>query len=91
MAILVAMAPLPAAFPGPCTLYKARDVENARRNVERYKWARSIVRKWKRSVAYAMHQDRVFFEKMISELTPWSLYGQNCPVCVGKKSSMGES
>ena len=37
-----------------------------------------------------MEQDRQFVDEMIPELTPWPTYGQNCPVCVGKKSSMGE-
>ncbi|MFC1806719.1 hypothetical protein ACFL09_07080, partial [Planctomycetota bacterium] len=74
----------------PCTLYKARDIATARENVERYAWARRIVARWKRSVDYAMKQDREFLETMISPLTPWSLYGQNCPLCVGEKSSMGE-
>ena len=81
---------LPAAFAEPCTLYKAGDVRNARENVKRYKWAQKIVSGWKRSVADAMRRDRRFLDEMISELTPWSGYGQNCPVCVGKKSSMGE-
>jgi len=74
----------------PCTLYKASDVANARENVKRYKWARNIVARWKRSVDFTMKQDRAFLDALISPLTPWSLYGQNCPVCVGKQSSMGE-
>ncbi len=30
------------------TLYKPADIENARRNVERYRWAREIVDEWKK-------------------------------------------
>ena len=88
--ILGALAQLCAAFGAPCTLYKPEDVAKARENVKRYKWAQAIVNGWKRSVDYAMQQDREFFEEMIPELTPWTTYGQNCPACVGKQSSMGE-
>ena len=74
----------------PCTLYKAEDVANARRNMERYRWAEQIVAAWRRRVAPLMEQDRQFIEEMVGELTPWSTYGQNCPACVNKQSSMGE-
>ena len=79
-----------AAFAEPCTLYKAEDVAKARENVKRYTWAQAIVNGWKGSVDYAMQQDREFFEEMIPELTAWNYFGQNCPACVGKQSSMGE-
>lgn len=75
----------------PRTLYKLQDVENARRNLERYGWAQRIVDAWKRSVAFALEQDREFFDELIPDLTPGSYYGQNCPACVGKQSVMGES
>ena len=74
----------------PCTLYKAEDVANARLNVESYDWAKRIVSGWQRRVAPLMEQDRRFVEQMIDELTLWSPYGQNCPACVNKQSSMGE-
>ncbi len=74
----------------PCTLYKAQDVANARLNVERYPWAQRIVAGWRRRVTPLMDQDRLFVDEMIDELTPWSHYGQNCPACVNKQSSMGE-
>jgi len=74
----------------PCTLYKVGDIANARENVARYGWARRIVEGWKRTVRVVMERDREFVDQMIAELTPWPTYGQNCPVCVGKKSSMGE-
>ncbi|MFH1924433.1 MAG: heparinase II/III family protein [Planctomycetota bacterium] len=79
-----------AALAEPCTLYKAGDVANARENAARYQWAQGIVEGWKRNVRGVMEKDRGFIEEMIPELTPWSTYGQNCPVCVGEKSSMGE-
>ncbi len=74
----------------PCTLYKAKDVANARENVERYRWAEQIVAGWRRRVDHLISQDRRFVDEMIGDLTPWSPYGQNCPACVNKKSSMGE-
>ena len=74
----------------PCTLYKPADIARARENLARYQWAQQIVDSWQRSVHFVMEQDRGFIEEMISELTPWPTYGQNCPACVGKKSSMGE-
>ena len=74
----------------PQTLYKASDVENAKRNIEKYRWAQQIVTGWRRRVSHLMAQDRPFIHEMISDLTPWSTYGQNCPACVNKKSSMGE-
>ena len=74
----------------PKTLYKAQNIAIARENIKHYKWARKIIENWKSSVALTMKKNRSFFEDMISELTPWPEYGQNCPVCVGKMSSMGE-
>ncbi|MSS70564.1 MAG: hypothetical protein EXS64_03645 [Candidatus Latescibacteria bacterium] len=71
------------------TLYKPRDVENARRNIERYPWAQQIVRDWEQAVAYATQRDRGFFEHLIPELTPGQHYGQNCPACVGVHSTEG--
>lgn len=67
-----------------------RDPTFARENVKRYGWAQDIVAGWRRDVAYAMEQDRSFFDATLPELTPWSEYGQNCPVCVNRLSSMGE-
>ena len=74
----------------PRTMYKPRDIENARQNLERYQWAQEIVAGWKSNAAFAMKQDREFFEQFISDLSPGTWYGQNCPACVGKKSAMGE-
>ncbi len=74
----------------PRTLYKPRDIENARKNIERYGWAQGLARGWKGRAAFVMQQDREFFEELIPELTPLCFYGQNCPACVGKKSEMGE-
>ena len=74
----------------PCTLYKAQDVANARLNVQRYRWAEQIVAGWRRRVAPLVEQDRPFVDEMIDEMTLWSPYGQNCPACVNKQSSMGE-
>ncbi|MBI3946587.1 MAG: heparinase II/III family protein, partial [Armatimonadetes bacterium] len=72
-------------------LYKPKDIQNARENIERHAWARSILDGWKSSTAFALQKDRPFFEAMISDLTPGSFYGQNCPACVGRLSPMGGS
>jgi hypothetical protein len=63
----------------------------ARKNLDRYPWAQAIVDGWQEDVAFALQQDRAFFERMMPDLTPWSEYGQNCPACVGRLSTMGES
>ncbi len=90
-AYVLALTLLPAAAPAePCTLYKASDVANARENAARHAWARGIVDNWKRSVRRILEEDRDFVDQMIADLTPWPTYGQNCPACVGEKSSMGE-
>ena len=74
----------------PCTLYRAADVQNAREHVRRHAWAKGILDGWRRSVQVVMEQDRTSVDAMVSDLTNWPTYGQNCPVCVGKQSSMGE-
>ncbi|MFO7947891.1 MAG: heparinase II/III family protein [Armatimonadota bacterium] len=73
----------------PRTLYRPEDIQNARQNMERYDWAKAIVRSWERRAEFALSKDRDFFEAFIPELTPGTFYGQNCPACVGEKSVMG--
>ena len=63
----------------------------ARENYRRHPWAQAIVEGWKQEVAYAMQQDRAFFDRILPVLTPWPEYGQNCPACVGRLSAMGET
>ncbi|MEN6346403.1 MAG: heparinase II/III family protein [Armatimonadia bacterium] len=75
----------------PCTLYKPRNLEIARANVAKYQWARDLLASWEKSASFALSKDREFFRGMVSDLTPWSTYGQVCPACVGEKCSMGES
>ena len=67
------------------------NVDRARENAARHPWARAILEGWKQQVAYLMEQDRGFVEAMMPELTPWPQYGQNCPVCVNRLSTMGET
>ena len=76
---------------GMQTLYKPRDVENARRNAERYGWARDIVEGWRRDAEFALGKDRAFFDGLTPALTPGTQYGQSCPHCVGRQSLMGTS
>ncbi len=73
----------------PRTMYKPADIENARRNVQRYPWARSLVQGWKSRAAFALEQDRAFFEDLIPELTPGTHYGQTCPACVDPAQRRG--
>ena len=75
----------------PVTLYKSANIVTAKENINRHEWAREIVDRWERSVAFTLKQDRTFFEDMIDPLTPWPLYGQSCPACVGRLSTMGET
>ena len=72
------------------TMYRPEDIENARQNVARHDWARRIVDGWKSGASFALSKDRAFFEALISDLTPGTSYGQNCPHCVGKQSLMGD-
>ena len=74
----------------PRTLYRPADIANARENVERYEWARSIVAGWERAVEFALEQDRDFFEALIPELTPGMHYGQTCPACVSSTLRRGD-
>lgn len=75
----------------PKTLHKANNIAIAKENAARHQWAKDIVEGWKRSTAAAMEKDRAFFEDMLDPVTPWPLYGQNCPACVGRLSTMGET
>lgn len=70
---------------------RLRDIDKARENLKRHVWAQKIVTDWQQDAAYALKQDRHFFEAMMPELTAWPEYGQNCPACVNRLSSMGES
>ncbi len=88
--LMTFMSGLPAATAAPCTLYKAQDIANAKENIRRYAWAKAILKSWENSAQFALKQNRAFFDNMVSELTNWTEYGQNCPACVGKKSAMGE-
>ena len=68
-----------------------QNIHTARANARRHPWGQAVVDGWRRDVAHALEQDRPFFERMIPTLTPWPEYGQNCPVCVGRLSAMGET
>lgn len=91
MAICLFMVIPAAASAAPITLYKPSQIANARENVKRYPWAREIVEEWKRGVSFSMTCDERFFTDMLSPVTPWPEYGQNCPSCVGRLSTMGET
>ena len=75
----------------PLTLYKPDNIAIARENVKRHEWAGSILTGYEKRVAHALEQERRFFKDIVPDLTPWSTYGQVCPVCVGEKCSPGET
>jgi hypothetical protein len=67
-----------------------QNITRARKNL-RHPWAQKLVESWRQQTTYALEQDQPFFERMMPTLTPWPEYGQNCPACVGRLSSMGET
>ncbi|MBU0606580.1 MAG: heparinase II/III-family protein, partial [Armatimonadetes bacterium] len=79
------------AVAAPTTLYKPRQIAIARENLKQHPWAAAIVDGYRRSVAYAMGQDRAALRAIVPDLTPGSGYGQVCPACVGRKCAMGET
>ncbi len=67
----------------PRTLYKPKDIENARKNIEKHQWARSIAAdRWAGKTEFARQQERRFFEDFIPELTPHTSYFPHCPACL---------
>ncbi len=79
------------ALSEPVTLYKPADLARARTQIERFAWARAILDGYRRSTAYVMARDEGFCAALVPALTPWPEYGQTCPVCVGRQSTMGET
>lgn len=82
---------LPQVVAEPQTLYKPRNIEIARENIERYDWAKSRLEGYRSSVREVMAHDRAWLEALVPALTPGPPYGQICPNCVGEKCSMGET
>lgn len=80
-----------AAGGEPVTLYKPAQIAIARANIERYPWAQARLAAYRSQVAFFMDKDRAFIDAFIPDQTPWPSYGQSCPACVGKQSSMGET
>lgn len=75
----------------PCTLYTPENIAIARENIQRHEWARGVLESYRRTAAPMMEHDRAWIEEMVPELTPWPVYGQVCPRCVGEQCSMGET
>jgi len=89
---LILLLLVPAlALAEPVTLYKPDDIARAKAQIERFEWAKSMLDGYRRQTAYVMAQDDGFCAALVPALTPWPEYGQSCPVCVGKQSSMGET
>jgi len=91
MAALVVLLAPGLAPAEPCTLYKPKHIATAKANIERYAWAKGLLKSYRSGMAAVMKYDREFFRRMVSDLTPGSGYGQVCPACVGQKCSMGET
>lgn len=87
---MASLAAVLGAAAAPCTLYQPEDLANARENLRRHAWAQALLADWTRRAEAVLARDRAFFEAFIPDLTPWTPYGNNCPACVGKQSSMGE-
>ena len=67
----------------PRTLYKPADIENGRRNIEKYEWAKEIAsERWEKKTSFARQQDREFFENFIPGLSLHSSYMSHCPACL---------
>lgn len=82
---------VPESSAEPMTLYKPENIAIARENMERHPWAAAIVDGYRKTVSFAMSQDREALRALVPDLTPGSVYGQVCPACVGDKCAMGET
>lgn len=89
--IMLAMSLSLSAAESPCTLYKPENLRIAKENIKRYPWAQNVLKGYEHRCAFCLERDKAFFEQIVPDLTPWPVYGQNCPVCVGKQSSLGET
>ena len=69
----------PAPVAHPCGLYKAADVERARRNVQRHEWARGVLRSLVSTADFWLKvpDDRLSY--WIPDLTPFRVV--DCPKC----------
>ena len=72
LGVVSLLALAPSVRGEPCTLYKPRDIENARENARRTRWAADLVKGWESGVQYAMGQERAFFDAMVPDLTGWT-------------------
>ena len=63
----------------PRTLYKPADIEQARKNISGYDWARETYLRLKESAAYYLPMDRERIRSFIPDRTP--LAAIKCPVC----------
>ena len=74
---------VPVAHP---VMLTAHEIAQAKRNMASAKWARAWLARHKATADYVVAQPDGYVERMISEDTPWYVYGMTCPNCVGSKS-----
>lgn len=67
------------------------NVDRARENFSRHRWAKQLINGWQSQCAHILEQDKTYIESLTPDLTLWPEYGQNCPACVNRLSSMGET
>lgn len=65
----------------PATVYKAKDIARAKRNISRHQWARERVKAIERALPNWWPDDDGFFEKMIPATTPGTVLFTMCPHC----------
>ena len=63
----------------PCGPYSREDIERARKNVERYQWAKDLLAGFKQSAQFWMDVPDEEIEEWIPELTPFRVV--DCPNC----------
>ena len=67
--------------PHPAATVKASDIQNAKRNIARFAWAKAYVAQLERSVRFLVDKDGAYLENMIPATTPCSTLFTMCPAC----------
>ena len=65
------------------------EIDTARRNIRKTKWAKKWFQKIKTDADYLVRQADEYVDQMLPELTPWTGYTFFCPNCYGIKTQEG--